>query len=103
MKYNIGKVASPAVQTFGKGAEWPKCACLQPSQMLKNVHEPPVPMLFPLFGAQVDGAEFLCSDFIGRVFCGIMANVVAQVRHLTDTSALPKRHKCATETAQVRY
>ena len=46
MKYDIGKAASSAMQTFGKGTEWSKCACLQPSQTPKKVHEPPVPRCF---------------------------------------------------------
>ena len=91
--------ACPSFQT----SEKPKMCQFEPLQTPKNVQKPPVSMLFPLFGAHVGGAEFLCSESIWRGFCGIMANVVAQMRCRSGTNALPNWHKCATELAQVRY
>ena len=55
MKYDISKATAPAMPNLGKGTE---CIRLLLSQTSKDMHEPLVPMLFPILGAHVSGAEF---------------------------------------------
>ncbi len=47
MKYNISKATAPAMPTLGKGTEIVK---LLLSQASKDMHEPLVPMFFPVLG-----------------------------------------------------
>ena len=47
MKYNISKATAPAISTLGKGTEIVK---LLLSQASKDMHEPLVPMFFPVLG-----------------------------------------------------
>ena len=42
----------------------------------KDMHEPLVPMLFPILGAHISGAEFQYPDLSWKVLCGQMANLV---------------------------
>ena len=41
------------------------------------MYEPLVPMLFPILGAHVSGAEFQYPDLTWKELCGMMANLVA--------------------------
>ena len=59
---------------LGKGTE---CIKLLLTQASKDMHEPLVPMLFPVLGAHVSGAEFKYPDNIWKEVCGLMANIVA--------------------------
>ena len=75
MKYDITKPSAPTMPTLGKGTE---CIRLLLSQTSKDMHEPLVPMLFPLLGAHVSGAEFQYPDHSWKELCGQMANLVAE-------------------------
>ena len=55
LKYDITKNAAPKMPKLGKGTE---CVHLLLSQVSKDMHEPIVPMLFPMLGAQVSEAKF---------------------------------------------
>ena len=74
MKYNLSKTTPPAMPRLGKGTE---CVALLPSQASKDMQEPIVPMLFPILGAHVSGAEFMYSDLSWKEMSGMMANLVA--------------------------
>ena len=54
MRYDISKSTAPKMPTLGKGTE---CIKILLSQTSKDMHEPLVPMLFPVLGAHVSGAE----------------------------------------------
>ncbi len=73
MKYDISKLASPKMPNLGKGTE---CIKLLLSQASVNMHEPLVPMFFPVLGAHISGAEFQYPDFTWKELCGMMANLV---------------------------
>ena len=74
MKYNISKNTAPAMPKLGKGTE---IVALLLSQVSKDMHEPLVPMIFPVLGAHVSGAEFMYPDLSWKELCGMMANLVA--------------------------
>ena len=74
MRYNISKATAPAMPNLGKGTE---CIKLLLSQASKDMHEPLVPMLFPVLGARVCGAEFMYPDLIWKGLDGQMAHLVA--------------------------
>ena len=74
LKYDITKNAAPKMPKLGKGTE---CVQLLLSQVSKDMHEPLVPMLFPILGAQVSGTEFQYPDLSWKESCGMMANLVA--------------------------
>ncbi len=74
MKYNISLNTAPAMPRLGKGTE---CIKLLLSQVSKDMHEPIVPMLFPILGAHVNEAKFLYPDLSWKEMCGMMANLVA--------------------------
>ena len=42
------------------------------------MQEPLVPMLFPVLGAYMSGAEFMYPDLIWKVLYGQMTNLVAE-------------------------
>ena len=88
MRYDITKNAVPTMPTLGKGTE---CIKLLLSQASKDMHEPLVPMFFPILGAHVSGAEFQYPDLTWKELCGQMANLVAdsggnkgQLSHLVE-------------------
>ena len=56
IKYNLSKPTPPAMPRLGKGTE---SVQLLLSQVSKDMHQPIVPMLFPILGAHVNGAEFM--------------------------------------------
>lgn len=74
LKYDITKSTAPKMPKLGKGTE---CVQLLLSQVSKDMHEPLVPMLFPILGAQVSGTEFQYPDLSWKELCGMMANLVA--------------------------
>ena len=75
MKYEITKATAPAMPNLGKGTE---CVKLLLTQASKDMHEPLVPMFFPIFGAHLCGTEFQYSDFSWKEPTGMMANLVAK-------------------------
>ena len=56
MKYNISKTTPPPMPNLGRGTE---CVALLLSQVSKDMQQSIVPMLFPILGAHVSGAEFM--------------------------------------------
>ena len=75
MKYDITKNTAPMISTLGKGTE---CIKILLSQASKDMHEPLVPMLFPVLGAHMSGSEFQYPDLTWKETCGQMANLVAE-------------------------
>ena len=75
MRYDIRKHKAPEMPNLGKGTE---CIKLLLSQASKDMHAPLVPMLFPVLGAHVCGAEFQYPDLTWKELCGQMANLVAE-------------------------
>ena len=74
MRYDISKHTAPAMPNLGKGTE---CIKLLLSQASKNMHEPFVPMFFPVLGAHISGAEFQYPDYSWKELTGMMVNLVA--------------------------
>ena len=75
MKYNISKSTPPAMPNLGRGTE---CVQLLLSQTSKDMHQSLVPMLFPVLGAHISGAEFMYPDRSWKEMCGMMGNLVAE-------------------------
>ena len=75
MKYNISKPTPPAMPNLGRGME---CVQLLLSQTSKDMHQALVPMLFPVLGAHISGAEFMYPDRTWKEMCGMMGNLVAE-------------------------
>ena len=75
MKYDIAKPTAPVMPNLGRGTE---CIKLLLSQASKDMHEPLVPMFFPILGAHMSGAEFQYPDLSWKEPTGMMANLVAQ-------------------------
>ena len=59
LKYDISKTTAPKMPKLGKGTE---CVQLLLSQVSKDMHEPLVPMLFPILEVEINGAIFQHSD-----------------------------------------
>lgn len=74
MKYDISKSTAPKMPKLGKGTE---CVAILLSQVSKDMHEPIVPMLFPILGAHVSGTEFMYPDQSWKEPSGMLANHVA--------------------------
>lgn len=74
MKYDISKPTAPKMPDLGRGTE---CIKIILSQASKSMQEPFVPMLFPVLGAHISGAEFQYPDNSWKELCGQMANLVA--------------------------
>ncbi len=74
MRYDISKQTAPTMPTLGKGTE---CIKLLLSQGSKDMHEPLVPMFFPVLGAHISGTEFQYPDYSWKEPTGMMANLVA--------------------------
>ena len=73
MRYDISKAKEPEMPNLGKGTE---CIKLLLSQASKDMHEPLVPMFFPVLGAHISGAEFQYPDLTWKEMCGQMAQLV---------------------------
>ena len=73
MKYDVSNPTSPKMPALGKGTE---CIKLLLSQVSKGIQEPMVPMLFPVLGAHISGAEFQYPDRSWKETCGMMAQLV---------------------------
>jgi hypothetical protein len=74
MKYDISKNTAPVMPTLGRGTEIIKILL---SQTSKDMHEPLVPMLFPILGAHISGVEFQYPDNSWKETTGMMAHLVA--------------------------
>ena len=74
MKYDISKTTAPKMPNLGRGLE---SVALLLSQVSKDMHQPIVPMLFPILGAHVSGAEFMYPDLSWKEPSGMLANLVA--------------------------
>ena len=77
MKYDISKKSAPKMPTLGKGTE---CIKILLSQTSKDMHEPLVPMLFPILGAHVSGSEFQYPDFSSSSSCLRKSRQIASTR-----------------------
>lgn len=75
MKYDISSKSAPVMPNLGMGT---KCIQILLSQVSKDMQEPLVPMLFPVLGAHMYGAEFQYPDLTWKEPCGMMANLVAE-------------------------
>lgn len=75
MKYNISKTTPPAMPNLGRGTE---CIALLLSQVSKDMQQSITPMLFPILGAHISGAEFMYPDLSWKEPCGMLANLVAE-------------------------
>ena len=73
MRYDISKATAPKMPNLGKGTE---CIKLLLSQASKDMHEPLVPMLFPILGAHISGSEFQYPDLTWKEPTGMMAQLV---------------------------
>ena len=73
MTYDITTATAPAMPQLGKGTE---CIRLLLTQTSKDMHQPLVPMLFPVLGAHISGAEFQYPDLTWKEPCGLMATLV---------------------------
>ena len=76
MIYDITKKTASTMPRLGKGTE---CIKILLSQVSKSMHEPLVPMLFPILGAHVSGSKFQYPDLTWKELCGQMANLVAEI------------------------
>ena len=74
MRYDISKSTAPKMPNLGKGTE---CLKILLSQASNEMHEPLVPMFFPVLGAHISGAEFQYPDYSWKELTGMMANLVA--------------------------
>ena len=74
MRYDISSNSAPAMPNLGRGTECIKLLLTQASQEMR---EPFVPMFFPIFGAHINGTEFLYPDNSWKEPTGMMANLVA--------------------------
>ena len=74
MKHDISKITAPKMPKLGRGLE---NVALLLSQVSKDMHQPLVPMLFPILGAHVSGAEFMYLDKSWKEMCRMLANLVA--------------------------
>ena len=74
MKYNISKTTPPAMPNLGRGTE---SIALLLSQVSRDMQQSITPMLFPILGAHISGAEFMYPDLSWKEPCGMLANLVA--------------------------
>lgn len=72
--YDISKSTAPKMPELKNGTE---CIKLLLTQASKDMHEPIVPMLFPVLGAHICNSEFMYPDNSWKEMCGEMANLVA--------------------------
>ena len=90
MKYDITKPQPPKMPELGRGTD---CIKLVLSQTSKDMHEPLVPMIFPILGAHMSGVEFHHSYPNRKGLCVRMALPLAKCvygkdcRHTSLTSS----------------
>ena len=101
MKYNISKSTPPAMPNLGRGTE---CVQLLLSQTSKDMHQSLVPMLFPVLGAHISGAEFMYPDRSWKEMCGMMGNLVAESgAGKGQLSGLPHLSHVAGKHAEITF
>ena len=88
MKYDISKPKAPEMPTLGKGTE---CIKLLLSQASNDMHEPLVPMFFPVLGAHISDAEFQYPDLKWKEIASRM-----KVTRLPEAKQLIADSKCVT-------
>ena len=88
MRYDISRASAPKMPTLGKGTE---CLQILLSQASKDMHEPLVPMFFPILGAHISDVEFMYSDNKYYELCGQMGHLIGpsgvgkvQLTHLVE-------------------
>ena len=74
MKYDITKGTFPMLPNLGRGTEIIKILL---SQASKDMHDPLVPMFFPILGSHISGAEFQYPDLSWKEPTGMMAHLIA--------------------------
>lgn len=74
MKNNFSTKTAPKMPKLGVGTEIIKFLL---SQVSKDMHESIVPMIFPILGAHVSGAEFKYPNGHWMETCGMMSHLVA--------------------------
>ena len=74
MRYDITKPVAPAMPTLGKGTE---CFKLLLSQTSFDMHDPLIPMLFPVLGTKISNAEFRYPSGQWFEMCGQQAALIA--------------------------
>lgn len=74
MNYDITLNTAPPMPKLGRGVE---CLSLLLSQVSKDMRQPLLPMIIPVLGAHVSGAQFIYPDNTLKELCGMMANLVA--------------------------
>ena len=95
MTYNIFNSTAPAMPKPSKGTEIVK---LLLSQASKDMHEPLVPMLFPILGAHMSGSEFQYPDLTWKEMCGMMANLQTPRAHICT---LPGTTRAGSTAGQI--
>ena len=75
MKYDITKTTAPTSPSLGKGTE---CFRLLLSQASKDMHAPLLPMLSPILGTKISGAEFQYPSGQWLEMCGQQAALIAE-------------------------
>ena len=75
MIYDISKPSAPKMPELARGTE---CIKILLSQVSTDMHEPFVPMFFPVLGAHISGAEFQYPDNSWKEMTGMMTNLVAK-------------------------
>ena len=75
MKYDITKSTAPTSPSLGKGTE---CFRLLLSQASKDMHAPLLPMLSPILGTKISGAEFQYPSGQWLEMCGQQAALIAE-------------------------
>ena len=68
------------LRTLYKTSECDKKHQICPHFCFKNIHEPPVSVLFSVLCVKNSVAKFQYSDFNWKVFCGQRANLVVDSR-----------------------
>ena len=74
MSYNIFTVTKPAMPKVPNTA---KIIDLVLKNVSSDMREPLVPLIFPLLGSRISGAEFMYPDCTYKELCGQMAHLVA--------------------------
>ena len=97
MRYDISNHTAPKMPNLGKGTE---CIKILLSQTSKDMHDPLVPMLFPVLGAHISGAEFQYPDLTWKEPTGMMANLAGdsgcnkgQLSNLVEAICRDFRHE----------
>ena len=75
MKNDISKKTATKVLKLGN---MNKIVPFLLSQASKSMHEPIVPMIFPVLGVHASRAKFMYPDLIWKELCGMKGNLTAE-------------------------